>query len=173
MAPRENEPVTTWVDDKGDAWTLVPSSLGVCWLNLHTMHTQWQPPWERESWRCLRFSSSSVGAPVLGHGYWWARGFGRPRRLWKHSTYFLREAGFGQFFNEPLVSGSPQLHLVDFTHFLLHSVNIWTSFPRVPRSRQVVLFLRNAWLDSGYHLCKNNYRFDVVQIYCFRINIKL
>ena len=26
---------------------------------------------------------------------------------------------------------------------------------------------------SYYHLCKNNYRFDVVQICCFRINIKL
>ena len=36
MAPHENEPATTWVDDKSDAWT-VPSSLGVYWLNLHTM----------------------------------------------------------------------------------------------------------------------------------------
>ena len=27
--------------------------------------------------------------------------------------------------------------------------------------------------DDNGSLCKNNYRFDVVQIYCFRINIKL
>ena len=26
---------------------------------------------------------------------------------------------------------------------------------------------------ESYHLCNNNYRFDVVQIHCFRINIKL
>ena len=26
---------------------------------------------------------------------------------------------------------------------------------------------------EGYHPCGNNYRFDVVQIYCFRINLKL
>ena len=28
-------------------------------------------------------------------------------------------------------------------------------------------------LCREYHLCKNNYRVDVVQIYCFRINVKL
>ena len=65
MAPHENEPVTTWVDDNGDAWTLVPSSLSVCWLNLHTTHTQWQSPWERRSWRCLRISSLSVALQHL------------------------------------------------------------------------------------------------------------
>ena len=27
----------------------------------------------------------------------WTRGYGRLWRLWKHSTYFLREAGFGLF----------------------------------------------------------------------------
>ena len=32
MAPHESGPVTTWVDDNGDAWTLVYSALGMHWL---------------------------------------------------------------------------------------------------------------------------------------------
>ena len=133
--PHENDPVTTWVDDTGDAWTLVPTSLGVCWLNLLTMHTWWQPPWWRQSWRCLRFSSSSAGAPVLGHGCWWARGFDRPLRPWKNSTFLTRSWTWGHFFNNPFASGSHFPGVLasvysyvwkNFTHFLVFAVKIWT-----------------------------------------------
>ena len=38
---------------------------------------------------------------------------------------------------------------------------------------ELLLGPEDSQVDLEYHLCKNNYRFDVVQIYCFRINIKL
>ena len=38
---------TTWVDDSGDAWTVVADATRSLWLNLRTRHFQWHPPWER------------------------------------------------------------------------------------------------------------------------------
>ena len=39
---------TTWVDDSGDAWTVVADTTqGSLWLNLRTRHFQWHTPWER------------------------------------------------------------------------------------------------------------------------------
>ena len=53
----------------------------------------------------------------------------------------------------------------------------WEFFRRVPsfkpKSQEEFEEEFKRRVMTGYHLCKNNYRFDVVQIYCFLINIKL
>ena len=159
MAPHVNDPVTTWVDDNGDAWTLVPSSLGVWWLNLHTMHTSGS----------RRASASRGGASESDHRPSVLQfldmfvcgpvGFGRLRRPWKNSTYFSREAGFWTIFQRALCVWqslswcscvSLQLRLDEFHISWYSPWRTWTLFPRLPRIRQVVLFLRNAWPHSGY-----------------------
>ena len=91
----------------------------------------------------------------------WARGHGRPRRLWKQSTYFLREAGLGHFFNEPLVSGShfpgvpSSVHSClweDVTHFLLLAAKIWTLFPRIRRIRSLLAQCPGSTVDTCWVL---------------------
>ena len=39
--------LSTWIDDTGDAWTVVSRPHSPYWLNLRTLRSQWQPPWER------------------------------------------------------------------------------------------------------------------------------
>ena len=60
----------------------------------------------------------------------------------------------------------------------LGSGSKFTRHVAVPAAKRckihVDTIVRDWFLDMlDYHLCKNNYRFDVVQIYCFRINFKL
>ena len=107
--------MTTRVDDNGEAWTLVPSSLGVYWLNLYT----------------IRISSSSEGTPVLGHGCWAAPGFGSTAEAVEAFHIFPTRSWILDFFNELLVSGNHFLGVLssvhscvrkNFAHFLLHAV---------------------------------------------------
>ena len=90
----------------------------------------------------------AVGVPGLGHGClgpWLCR----LRRLWKPSTYFLREAGLLDNFSTSslFLAVTSDAHTSvyscfwkDFTHILLLAVKIWTLFLRAPRIRQAVLF---------------------------------
>ena len=53
----------------------------------------------------------------------------------------------------------------------------WEFFRRVPsfkpKSQEEFEEEFKRRVMTGYHLCKNNYRFDVVRIYCFLIVIEL
>ena len=99
-------------------------------------------------------------APVLGHGCWSARALivydGRGKI--PHIPHAKLE--FGQFCNEPLVSISHSLVVSRQSTVAFRRIHTFPAARREnldiiftsPSYSAVVLFLRNAWLDSGYVL---------------------
>ena len=99
------------------------------------------PPW-RPPWGCLP-QIEFMCAQVVGHGHWWARGWVVTDAV-HHSNIFYtnlileKSACTFQF-----TGVSSQI-----SHVLLHAVKIWTLFQRVPRVRQVALFLSGSTVDA-------------------------